>query len=85
VQGNQVTLNWTAPHPGDRPIAFYQIAAGSLPALSNIANIRVAPNTTSLTTAAPPGRYYVRVQAGNGCGGTFETGLPSNEVIVDVP
>lgn len=85
VNGNQVTLNWGAADPAGLPISFYHIAAGSLPSLSNLANIRVPGNTTSFTTPAPPGRYYVRVQAGNGCAGTFETGLPSNEVIIDVP
>lgn len=84
VVANQVTLSWNAPSPGSFPIAFYHIAAGSMPALSNVANIRVPASATSFSTAAPPGRYYVRVYAGNGCGGAFEVGLPSNEVIVNV-
>lgn len=78
-------MNWNAPNPGSRPISLYHIAAGSLSTLSNLANIRVSGNTTTLTAVAPPGRYFVRVQAGNGCGGTFNTGLPSNEVVIDVP
>lgn len=85
VQGQQVTLMWDTPYAGSRPITLYQISAGSMPALFNLANIHVGPNSTSFTTAAPPGRYYVRVHAGNGCGGTFNTGLPSNEIIIDVP
>lgn len=85
VVGNQVTLAWSAPDPGSQPISLYQIAVGSLSTHSNIATIRVSGSTTSFTTAAPPGRYFVRVHAGNGCGGTFVVGLPSNEVIIDVP
>jgi hypothetical protein len=85
VVGNQVTLNWHVPSQGSSPVTLYQISAGSNPGLSNVANIYVGANPRTFTTTAPPGRYYVRVSAGNGCGGHFSVGAPSNEVIIDVP
>jgi hypothetical protein len=84
VAGNQVTLNWGAAAPGSRPTTLYHVGVGSQPGLANLANIYLPANQTSLTATAPPGHYYVRVSAGNGCTNTFVTGLPSNEVIVDV-
>lgn len=83
VDGNQVTLNWGEPSPGSRPVSMYRITAGSGPGLYNLATIQVGSTPRSFTTVAPPGRYYVRVWAGNGCGSAV--GAPSNEVIVDVP
>lgn len=85
VAGNQVTLDWDAPDPGSLPIAIYTIVAGSLPGHSNLATVVVPANDTSFTTTAPPGRYHVRVHAGNGCGGSFAVGPPSDEVVIDVP
>lgn len=85
VIGNQVTLSWNQPTPGSRPVTLYKIEAGSHPGLWNVASIYVGANPRTFTTTAPSGRYYVRVSAGNGCGGSFSVGAPSNEVIVDVP
>jgi hypothetical protein len=85
VEGSQVTLTWSAPTPGSRPLTLYRVSAGTLPGLSNAATVYVAADVQSFVANAPPGRYYVRVAAGNGCGGTFSFGAPSNEVVVDVP
>lgn len=85
VVGNQVTLNWNQPASGSGPLTLYKISAGLYPGLSDAAVIYVGANPTTFTTTAPPGRYYVRVAAGNGCGGQFSVGAPSNEVVVDVP
>jgi hypothetical protein len=85
VVGNQVTLIWGPAAPGSLPTTLYHVGVGSQPGLSNLANVYLPPGQTSLTAAAPPGHYFVRVSAGNGCTGTFVTGLPSNEVIVNVP
>ena len=78
-------LNWGPAAPGSRPTTLYHVGVGSQPGLSNLANLYLPPSQTALTATAPPGHYYVRVSAGNGCTGHFVTGLPSNEVIVDVP
>ncbi len=85
VVGNQVTLNWGPAAPGSRPTTLYHVGVGSQPGLSNLANVYLPPGQTSLTATAPPGHYFVRVSAGNDCTGHFVTGLPSNEVIVNVP
>ena len=85
VVGRQVTLNWNMPNPGSRPVTLYKVEAGTISGLWNIASFYVGAEPRSLTATAPSGRYYVRVSAGNGCGGTFEVGAPSNEVIVQVP
>ena len=58
----------------------YIVEAGSATGLSNLATLNTG-TATSLTTAAPPGIYYVRVRGVYGCGGA---GNASNEVIVTV-
>jgi hypothetical protein len=85
VVGRQVTLHWNMPNAGSRPVSLYKIEAGSVPGLWNIASFFVGAQPRSFSTMAAPGRYYVRVSAGNGCGGTFNVGAASNEVIIDVP
>ncbi len=75
VNGNQVTLSWTA----SAGAASYVIEAGSASGLANIAVLPVGPNP-ALTVTAPPGVYFVRLRGLNGCG----VGAASNEVIVTV-
>ena len=75
VNGNQVTLSWTA----STGAASYVIEAGSASGLANIAALPVGPNP-ALTVTAPPGVYFVRLRGLNGCG----VGAASNEVIVTV-
>jgi hypothetical protein len=74
--GATVSLSWSAPLGGERPVG-YLIEAGSDPGLSDLATITVG-DVTSFTTQAPPGTYFVRVRAINSRG----PGVPSNEVIV---
>jgi predicted phage tail protein len=76
--GNVVTLNWTAP-AGGCPATGYVVQAGSASGVSDLALFDVGA-ATSLTVAAPPGTYYVRVMARN----AFGNGGVSNEVTVSV-
>ncbi|MGE0040913.1 MAG: FG-GAP-like repeat-containing protein [Vicinamibacterales bacterium] len=78
LSGARVTLAWSAPAGPAEP-AGYIVEAGSAPGASDLAALRTT--ATSLAVGAPPGRYYVRVRAMNGCG----TGPASNEVVVTVP
>ena len=75
-EGSTVTLSWTP--PAGEAVAGYVIEAGSDPGLSDIAVLPVG-NTTTFTTEAPPGTYFVRVRAINAKG----PGLPSNEVVIE--
>jgi len=73
-----VTLLWAAASGGCAP-SDYIVQAGSAPGLSNIAVINVGAAAT-LSAAAPPGTYYVRVIALNAAGGS----PASAEIVVAV-
>jgi hypothetical protein len=75
VSGGVVVLTWT-PSTGAEE---YFVEAGSTPGARDLYNARVGA-VPSLVTAAPPGRYYVRVRARNASG----LSAPSNEIVVDV-
>lgn len=75
INGPIVTLTWTA--AAGQPTT-YVIEAGTAPQLTDIANVATGSVGTSLSVAAPPGTYFVRVRARNACG----TGGPSNEIVV---
>jgi hypothetical protein len=77
VAGLFVTVSF-AP-AGGCPTLNYSLHAGSAPGLSNLAIVNLGA-TTSLSTLAPPGTYYVRVIAQNGSGNS----APSNEIVVRV-
>jgi hypothetical protein len=70
-----VVLGWA----GVADAGDYLVEVGSQPGASDLL---IAPvgNVTSVGTLAPPGRYYVRVRARNGCG----LSAPSNELLVVV-
>lgn len=74
VNGRQVTLTWS----GVAGASGYVVEAGSATGLANLAVLPTAGSP--LVVDAPPGVYYVRVRATNGCG----TSGGSNEVIVTV-
>ncbi len=80
VTGATVALSWTL--PTDSPAATgYRLEVGSRPGVANILTEALG-STPSLTAASvPPGRYYVRLRAVNGNGGS----QASNEVAIDVP
>jgi hypothetical protein len=81
VAASSVVLSWS---PGGTPAAVIRhvLEVGSAPGLSDIfTGLDVGLQTSFAARGVPPGRYYVRVRAGN------YTGLsaPSNEVVVQVP
>lgn len=77
VAARIVTLSWT---PSAGPVIEYIVQAGSSAGLSNLANLQTGSSAATLTAGAPPGTYFVRVRARNGCG----TSQASNEVVVTV-
>ena len=80
VSGSAVSLSWSA---GGQPAAVtrYVLEVGSAPGLNDIfTGLDVGLQTSFAASGVPPGRYYVRVRAGNFTG----LSAPSNEVIVQV-
>jgi hypothetical protein len=77
VNGTTVAFSWAA--GGGCPASNYVLQAGSGPGMSNLAVANVGA-AQGLTSAAPPGTYYVRVLAQN----AFGTSGPSNQQIVSV-
>ncbi len=74
------TLTW-APPPASDFVTTYVIEAGSATGANNQGTF-VAPGTaTSFSRKAPPGTYFVRLFARNGCG----TSPASQEIIVTMP
>lgn len=78
VTGRTVALEWAAPTVGEIP-AFYQVEAGSAPGLSDVAVARTVDRSV-VAVGVVPGRYFVRVRAGNDAG----VGEPTADVVVDV-
>jgi Fibronectin type III domain len=77
VTGTTIAFNWAA--GGGCPASNFALQAGSGPGMSNLAVANVG-TSHGLTTAAPPGTYYVRVVAQN----AFGVSLPSNQQVVSV-
>lgn len=78
--GNVATLHWAPPPAGDN-VTTYVIEAGSVPGATNQGTFLALPTATSFDREAPPGTYYVRLFARNGCG----TSAASNELTVVLP
>lgn len=78
ASGNLVGLSWSSP-TGGWATASYTVQAGSSPGASDLALMNVGTATT-LSAAAPPGTYYVRVVAVNAFGGS----LASNEIVITI-
>jgi predicted phage tail protein len=79
VLGSQVALSWTP--PAGTGWAGYLLEAGTAPGLSNILRLPVAAGTTTFSSDAPPGQFFVRLRSAS------LTGLlspPSNEVAINV-
>jgi hypothetical protein len=70
--GSLVTLNWNTVAGA----SGYVIEVGSQPGARDLLSVPVAHGPVSAT--APPGSYFVRVRARNGCA----AGAPSNEIVV---
>jgi hypothetical protein len=71
--GSFVVLSWAAALNA----SDYVIEVGSAPGLSNLLVLPLGA-TTSISTVAPPGRYYARIRARNSCG----QGSATNEIFV---
>ncbi len=71
-----VSLSWQT----GTAATSYVLEAGSSPGLSDLAALNTGSSATTFTTAAPPGRYYVRLRSRNACG----TSAPSNETTVTI-
>lgn len=81
VSGSSVQLTW-APGPTNATTLRHQLQVGSAPGQSDIySGLELGPDTSFAASGVPPGRYYVRVRAGNHTG----FGAASNEVLVLVP
>ena len=73
--GAFVVLVWS----GAAAAHDYVIEVGSGPGLSNVL-VQPLGATITVSTVAPPGRYYARIRARNGCG----AGPASNEIVVTI-
>lgn len=79
VGPGSVTVNWLAPDTGG-PTTRYRLDVGSASGASNLASAPLSL-ARSFSSAAPAGRYFIRVVATSACG----VSAPSNEVMADVP
>ncbi len=80
VSGGTVLLSWQPAAVGALPEA-QRLVAGTAPGLEDLGAIALGASATTFATMVPPGTYYVRIAAANGCG----TSPFSNEVQVVVP
>ncbi len=78
VTGTNVSLAWGT---ATGNATTYVVEAGSASGGADLVVYPTGNLDTALVTAAPPGRYYVRVRAAN----TSGRGPVSNEVVIDVP
>lgn len=81
ITGSLVSLAWAA--GGATPLAtHYVLEAGSAPGQADIiSGLDLGTRVAFSANGVPPGRYYVRMRAGNHAG----LGAPSNDVVVLVP
>jgi len=77
VAGVRVTLRWSQ-GSGGAPTT-YVIEAGSGPGLANLFNAPTGNAGTELSVDAPPGTYFARLRAQNGCG---TSGVSNEQMIV---
>lgn len=73
---NSVTASWA---PSSGPVGRYLVESGNRPGLSDLPT-RETEATTITVIRIPPGTYYARVRARNGCG----VSDPSNEIVLTV-
>ena len=76
--GNRVDVSWTRALSGGAPTS-YTLSAGSAPGATDLGSLLVR-GTTSFSTTAPTGLYYLTVVARNGDG----VSAASNEVALQV-
>lgn len=73
LDGGLVTLRWSPPAA---ELTGFQLEAGTVAGSSNIATVPLGQDVVEFSAAAPPGVYFVRTRAVNGCGPS----APSTEV-----
>jgi len=78
ASGYRVQIGWTPPAG---TVLGHMVEVGSAPGSSNHGSLPVAAPALGVAGPALAGRYYLRTRASNACG----AGLPSNEVVLDVP
>lgn len=77
LEGGLVTLRWSPPAA---ELTGFQLEAGTVAGSSNIATVPLGQDVVEFSAAAPPGVYFVRTRAVNGCGPSG----PSTEVFFRV-
>lgn len=81
VTGTAVRISWSQ-SVTPQAVTRFVLEAGTAPGRSDIvAGLDVGLQTSLGASGVPPGRYYIRVRAGNYSG----LSAPSNEVVVQVP
>ena len=78
ASGYRVQIGWTPPAG---TVLGHFLDVGSAPGSSNHGSLPVMAPAVGVAGSAPAGRYYLRARASTACG----AGLPSNEVMLDVP
>jgi hypothetical protein len=73
-----VSISWNAPTTGGAQ-SGYVLDVGSVSGASDLGSFAL-PNTTTLSSAAPPRQYFLRLRAVNACGSS----APSTETSVTV-
>lgn len=75
--GSPVHFSWSPPAG---PVSAYRLEVGSSAGSANLAVLTLPSSTLSFSSPAPPGNYFVRLRAQNGCG----MSSPSTDVVVSV-
>ena len=85
VTGNQVNLSWSA--PSGNTASSYLVEAGSACGASDVVVLGTGSASTTLSTSAPNGRYFVRVRGRNaaGTGDAFKTALTTESSKFEFP
>ena len=80
VSSAEVHLNWTSPAAGSPPTQ-YLLHVGTALGAADLGVFPLDARTTSFSTLAPAGSYFMRMIARNSCG----MSPPSNEISIVIP
>ncbi len=78
VSGSHVTLSWSAPPFSS--LSGYVLEAGSSAGATDIGRFTFPGSQTTVTSAIPPGSYFVRMRTANAC----SESAPSSEVFFTI-